>query len=628
MLRFTWSLFLLPVLLVGGTANSQSNSLPIFKNGALVRYDSRGKAYKYANLALANKTTILKSRSGKAALPTKAIFRLNKRQERKVSKSSLRFLERHSGLFKIERPAETKIVHFKTTLSPNGHFSSYFRQFYQGVPVIGGGLLVGSNENKEIYHVAGHYLEKINIDSRPKISPSKAEAIAYKYIFSKNNFYESQLQENEKSQSSQFYQFISPSKLYVYNEGFLNPRENFSYTAPNNYKLVYVVTARLGDTAETILIHAQTGEVIKSVDANIHAEEPNIISDCSTGCGCPVTRNGIGSAPVGTNPIFGGTDVDKSYNYFNLIRDYYKSEFGRYGANNFGGLGNGLTFPKNSSYASTYYNGCSTTVCQSPYAWFSSNPPSVNFCANSLSGDVFGHEYFHAFNANFYIVELGNLTHVLSGQNESGAINEGLADMFGEDFDNYKLNSPIDWYLGTGLAIFPRRSYSYPEFYSYRIDANNEIHPYPNNYNSPDVYCGSEDQGGVHRNSTVISKAAFLAARGTTGYGLPLDRFNGCKIEGGIGLFKVIQILYHSIIRSSSAIDGFNEFYDAVNIGCALLINDARNIYHVTQADCDKMTAAMQAVEINQVGYCTNPAPHLATCDNVSCNLLSPFANI
>ena len=57
--------------------------------------------------------------------------------------------------------------------------------------------------------------------------------------------------------------------------------------------------------------------------------------------------------------------------------------------------------------------------------------------------------------------------------------------------------------------------------------------------------------------------------------------------------------MFHTMTKTTAQILSFNEFYNAVNVGCSLLVNDSANIYHVSQADCDSMKKGMQAAEIN-----------------------------
>ena len=124
---------------------------------------------------------------------------------------------------------------------------------------------------------------------------------------------------------------------------------------------------------------------------------------------------------------------------------------------------------------------------------------------NSLSSDTIGHEYMHG-----VITARSNLIY----QGESGAIHEGLADVFGEISEDWIKNGILDgdcdWiHSNSRNIIYPDQS--------------------PGNKEYPDTYKGfhwvdtsntsaSNDHGGVHNNSTVISHVAYLMSTGINGH--------------------------------------------------------------------------------------------------------------
>ena len=108
--------------------------------------------------------------------------------------------------------------------------------------------------------------------------------------------------------------------------------------------------------------------------------------------------------------------------------------------------------------------------------------------------DVVGHEYTH------------NVEKMHSGMHysgESGAIMEALSDIFGELIESWNTSNEPDWIHGTS------RNIAYPE------ETNN-----PSSYgdgNWIDKILDKFDNDGVHRNSTVISHAAYLMWNGIDG---------------------------------------------------------------------------------------------------------------
>lgn len=114
----------------------------------------------------------------------------------------------------------------------------------------------------------------------------------------------------------------------------------------------------------------------------------------------------------------------------------------------------------------------------------------------NVSVDLFAHEFTHS-----VISSECNLAY----RAESGAINEGLADIFGElseDWSDGTLDNTCDWIHGSRNLISPT-SNNNPEVY--------EDDYWGSTYPDSEPY----DYGYVHNNSTVISHAAYLMATET-----------------------------------------------------------------------------------------------------------------
>ncbi len=124
---------------------------------------------------------------------------------------------------------------------------------------------------------------------------------------------------------------------------------------------------------------------------------------------------------------------------------------------------------------------------------------------NPLNSDTIGHEYMHGIVRN-----CSNLIY----EGEPGAINEGLADVFGEISEdwirNEELDGDCDWVHSDIRSIAapnqsPNKSQypdTYKEFYWADTSDTSSINDY----------------GGVHKNSTVISHVAYLMSTGINGH--------------------------------------------------------------------------------------------------------------
>ncbi len=107
--------------------------------------------------------------------------------------------------------------------------------------------------------------------------------------------------------------------------------------------------------------------------------------------------------------------------------------------------------------------------------------------------DVIGHEMTHG---------VISKTAKLIYQDQAGALNEALADIFGEMVENFAQGSN-DWVVGTRLARPVRNMQNPGQFGNPSTMAQYD--------NSP------SDHGGVHKNSGIIDYAYYLLAQGETG---------------------------------------------------------------------------------------------------------------
>ena len=159
--------------------------------------------------------------------------------------------------------------------------------------------------------------------------------------------------------------------------------------------------------------------------------------------------------------------------------------------------------------------------------------------------DLVGHEYTHGVTEN----ESG-----LIYQNASGAMNESLSDIFGEIVDltnGHGLDGPDGrWLIGEELPLFTLRSMSDPPLYNQPDRLHSPLYfpppPFPNNQN---------DQGGVHTNSGVGNKLAYLLADGGT--------FNGRTVSA-LGLGRVADLFYHANVAILTPASGWADLFHAL----------------------------------------------------------------
>lgn len=112
--------------------------------------------------------------------------------------------------------------------------------------------------------------------------------------------------------------------------------------------------------------------------------------------------------------------------------------------------------------------------------------------------DIVGHEFTHG------VIEYAHFD-ALDYSDESGALNESFADIFGEMVEYYTEGDSISWLMAEDRGAI--RSYSNP-----------------NAYGDPDTYFGTnwatlggDDNGGVHTNSSVQNFMFYLLSEGGSG---------------------------------------------------------------------------------------------------------------
>lgn len=153
--------------------------------------------------------------------------------------------------------------------------------------------------------------------------------------------------------------------------------------------------------------------------------------------------------------------------------------------------------------------------------------------------DVVGHEFSHAvvqYTANLYY------------QNESGALNESFADIFGTAIEFYGATLP-NWNMGESCTI------QSPFFLRSMSNPNGGYNSQPDTYNGqywapliPSSYptqpqTTTNDNGGVHTNSGVQNYWFYLLSQGGSG----TNDINNLFSVTGIGINKATKIAYRNL---------------------------------------------------------------------------------
>ena len=194
----------------------------------------------------------------------------------------------------------------------------------------------------------------------------------------------------------------------------------------------------------------------------------------------------------------------------------------------------------------------------------------MEFGAGFVADDIVGHELTHG---------VTDYTSGLFYYYQSGAINEAMSDVFGEFVDqtNGRGNdSPaVRWLIGEDLSFGPARNMADPPAYGQ-----------PDRMQSSLYYSDAEDQGGVHTNSGIANKAAYLLTDGGT--------FNG-HVVGAIGLAKTARVFYVANTTLLTSGSDYADLYDALQQACTASIG----IGGMTSGDCVQVAQAVAATEMD-----------------------------
>ncbi|RXG08882.1 DUF5011 domain-containing protein [Bacillus cereus] len=182
------------------------------------------------------------------------------------------------------------------------------------------------------------------------------------------------------------------------------------------------------------------------------------------------------------------------------------------------------------------------------------------------SFDIAGHEFTHAVTSSESNLEFFG---------ESGAINEALSDIMGTAIEKYINNGEFNWTIGeqSGSVLRNMKNPSSVKFF-------NGV-PYPDDYSKYSDLNG-EDNEGVHFNSSIINKVAYLIAQGGT--------HNGVTVNG-IGEDKMFDIFYYANTDELNMTSNFSE----LRLAC---LKVATNKYGANSIEVETVQKAFNAAKI------------------------------
>ncbi|MCU1393990.1 MAG: peptidase thermolysin [Ilumatobacteraceae bacterium] len=471
-----------------------------------------------------------------------------------------RFVDAYGSMFGVDAPA-TDLT--QTTVDDGAAGDSVrFQQQLDGVPVLAGQVAVQVDAAGAVVSTTGEASPQLDIATTTAVAPDDASATALRAIAKAEGVDPSTLT-------------VSTPQRWIYDPTLLGAPD----TSGPRVVWRMDVSDALGSIDHLVLVDATDGTIALQFSQQEAALNRTVCNDldvpgASEACTSPVRTEG--------SPPSGSTDVDNAYTNAGIVYDFYLSSFGRDSID-----GHGLPIKSTVGYCPPANAG------SCPYKNAYWNGDQMVYGAGYASAvDVVGHELTHG------------VTQYSSGlfyYADTGAINESMSDVVGELIDantHGQTAATDDWLIGEDLPGGAIRSMKNPTAFGD-----------PDRMTSTLFQGTSSDNYGVHTNSGVDNKAAYLIAAGTAG--LPGGTFNGQTITG-LGDAKTAQIYDAANTQLLTPGSDYLDLFSVLPQACTNLIAAAVT----TTDDCAQVTKAVTATEMNQ--RATKAGAHLTApvCDS------------
>lgn len=456
------------------------------------------------------------------------------------------FLGAHGKLFGLANQARDLRV-LRTEHAAGGRSVVRFQQLFRGIPVVAGELVVNLDAEGNILSAGGEAAPSPNVEVSAAISAAEAVQIAERAT--------------AKAHDLRSKLHAAKPALWIYDRDLLDG------PGPATERLVWrteVKAAGRADIRQFVLVDARSGAVVVTFNQVADAKNRQICdganvprSDYTCGTAVPITRS-EGQAATGI------ADVDLAYQYAGIVYDFFKTRFNRDSIDNAG-----MPLKQTVRF-------CDPAGCPYENAFWDGNQ-MVYGTGFASADDVVAHEMTHGVTER-----TANLFYWM----QSGAINESISDVMGEYVD---LTDGVGtdtaatrWLMGEDLpaSIGAIRDMEDPPAFGD-----------PDKMTSPNYY-GSDlgDNGGVHTNSGVNNKAAFLIADGGT--------FNGKTITG-LGISKAAKIYYELIANQLTSGSDYQDVFFDLPQSCQNLVGTVVDGSAITAANCQQVQNAVAATEMN-----------------------------
>lgn len=461
------------------------------------------------------------------------------------------------------------------SINNNGTRASVrYDQVYNGIPVYGAEIVVNVTANGDLIGMGGEVSPALNLSTSAQVSASSAAGTAIAAVASRMD--------------------VDANTLSAYSNALTIFDGRLIGAAGNTPALSYAVEVTNGGNIDAIVfVDANTSAVrllFNRVDNNWNLDSatyvgraPSMLDQARAVLVDVTTYDSENTTTWNTTLLCDETsdvvtadsctsgadaDADNAHYHAAGFADFLYDEHGR---NSIDDAGFGLisTVHYDVDYCNAFWNGSRMT--------YGDGCPLV-------VDDVIGHELTHGF-TEFS----SNLVYF----DQSGAINESLSDIWGEVYDQAAggHEGPADgndytWRLGEELSFGYTDSEGNP-LVGLRDMKDPTIFGDPGAVNDGFYWHSSADNRGVHINSGISNKTAYLMADG--------GEYSGVSLNG-IGVDKMLAVFYEVQTNWFTYGSNFKDMGTYLWQGCNALASEGT----LTQADCNQVAKAAAATQLHQ----------------------------
>lgn len=500
---------------------------------------------------------------GKRMTPSKFLKKGNLESMEKIAR---KFISDNRNLLNLSNPMEElKIKKQWTDKTGKKHFK--YRQTVNDIPIFGKELSVHLDENNSVYMLNGRFeITPEEINTSPNITEEEALTSVLEHL----DFREQPLIDPK-----------SEKVIYTHPNGEMILTWEIDITPTIDERWIYFINAIDGQFVHRIKNIHKAIVVASGTDLNSTTRSFNAWSDSgffyavdpsTPTADSPYAPLTDGISPSGDTVIYSADNGDGSSLYYlssssqtsgwdpsgvsasyntRQVFDYWKNRHGRNSIDN-NNMNLLVVVHFKTDYDNAFWNG-SMMVFGDGQTYFSDLAGSLDVAAHEMTHGVIEHSAG------------------LIYENQSGALNESFADIFGAMVDS------DDWLIGDDITIVsPGHLRSLANPASGLSPQPTKMSEYLNLPNNEDG-----DYGGVHINSGIPNRAAYLIAEGLTEESLGTS----------IGRSDTEEIYYLALTTYLTA---FSNFIDARNA----LVQAATDLYGASSVQVVAVNRAFDIVEI------------------------------